>query len=414
MQARHSYHRGPPGSTEQRRPAPGVPATPPDRPPDYQPGRKPHPDGGAPLALEPTSSSSAPSLSEPGPETKDSRVSGRLAGWLNEKGRPAGAGLARAGAWSARAAVSFARVLGRLAGAVFRALGWLLGTLLRGLVYLLASPVILLADLVQPDPRLDRSWVAGFMGFVTILILLTWGFGYLVAIDTLQGNALLSGYAKIGDDLAQVPYSSDIQLSAAEFGLDPALVAAIIAQESAFDPEAVSSAGARGLMQIVPATWRLLCPDSACDGRHRPPSCGPDCIFDPKANIRAGTRYFAGILDRFDGNAVLAFAAYNAGSAAVERYAGPEGAGADLENLPPFAETRAYVRRVLAFWIRLRSGNVPDVVTLSVRECLLLRQIATVLPVVVLVFWGLFAAWIARRLLHAEAGPPRAGTGAAL
>lgn len=269
---------------------------------------------------------------------------------------------------------------------------------MRAVVYLLASPVILMADLVQPDPHLERAWVVGFMAFVTALILLTWGFGYLVTIETLEGNALLSGYAEISTHLAQVPYSDEIQFSAAEYGLDPALVAAIIAQESGFKPDAVSAAGAKGLMQIMPATWRLLRPTSPCDGRHGPPACGPDCIFDPKANIQAGTRYFSGILKRFDGNAVLAFAAYNAGTAAVERYAGSDGPAGSLDSLPPFAETRNYVRRVLAFWVRLRSGNVPDVVTLSVEECRLLRQLATTLPMVVLGLWGLFVVWIIRRL----------------
>ncbi len=276
--------------------------------------------------------------------------------------------------------------------------------LLRGLVYLVASPVILLADIIQPDPRFDRAWVLGFMGFVTLAILLSWGSGYLVTTETLQGNALLADYSTISPNLAKVPYSEQIQLTAAEYGIDPALIAAIISQESGFNPNAVSPAGARGLMQIMPATWRLLCPHSACTGGHQPPACGPDCIFDPKANIQAGTRYFAGILRQFDGNVVLAFAAYNAGSAVVRRYADTNvnGGGADtaagFDNLPPIKETRNYVRRVLAFWVRLKTGGAADVVTLSVEQCRLLRQLATVSPAVVLGLWGLFGLWTVRRL----------------
>lgn len=267
---------------------------------------------------------------------------------------------------------------------------------------------MLLADLIQPDPRIERGWILGFMAFLTTAILLTWGFGYLVTSQTLEGNALVSGYSQIGADLAGLPYFDRIRMAAAENGIDPALIAAIISQESGFDPEAVSSAGAKGLMQILPSTWRLLCPGSGCAGLHRPPACGLDCIFNPDANIRAGTRYFAGILGQFDDNIVLAFAAYNAGSATVRRYAGDGSTSASgtvtgdlstgsLENLPPFVETRNYVRRVLAFWVGLKEGGPPDVVTLSVQECRLLRQLATALPMVVLGLWALFAAWVLRR-----------------
>ncbi len=280
----------------------------------------------------------------------------------------------------------------------------LTGALLRGLVYVVASPVVILADLVQPDPRFERAWIVGFVGFIATAILVTWGAGYMVAAETLEGNALLAGYRDVSSKLTRVPYSDLIQECAAEYGVDPSLIAAIISQESGFDPNAISSAGARGLMQILPSTWRLLQPDSPCKGLHRTPACGPQCIFDPRANIRAGTRYFAGILGQFENNVVLAFAAYNAGSAVVHRYArddmGPNSSGGltGLDDLPPYAETRSYVKRVLDFWIRLKTGTTPDVVTLSVEECRLLRQVATVLPMVVLGLWALFGAWVLRRM----------------
>ena len=275
-----------------------------------------------------------------------------------------------------------------------------LGRLLRGLVYVLAGPVIILADLVQPDPELDRTpWATGFVVFITLAIVVTWGLGYLVTIETLQGNSLVSEYVEISSDLSQVPYLNHIQVYAARNGLDPALVAAIISQESGFRPTAVSPAGARGLMQLMPATWREVRSDSSCRGDHPPPACGTGCIFNPEANIRAGTTHFARVLQEFDGNIVLAFAAYNAGTAAVRRHAG-DGSAGGLEDLPPFAETRLYVRKVLSFWVGLRSGGVPDVVTLSVREARLLRQLATVMPGVVLALWGVFSLWVLRRLGH--------------
>ncbi len=122
--------------------------------------------------------------------------------------------------------------------------------------------------------------------------------------------------------------------SAAEFGVDPALVQAVVYNESAFDPGATSGAGARGLMQLMPATAASL---------------GVSDAYDPAQNVRGGTRYLRGLLDRFH-DVALAVAAYNAGPAAVERYGG----------IPPYVETRNYVRGVLVRYRALRSqlGNL--------------------------------------------------------
>ncbi len=106
-------------------------------------------------------------------------------------------------------------------------------------------------------------------------------------------------------------------------GLDPALVEAVVERESGFDPNATSSAGAEGLMQLMPDTARAL-------GVAEP--------YDPIENVQGGVRYLRGLLERFGGDLRLALAAYNAGPAAVERYGG----------VPPFPETRRYVDGVLA------------------------------------------------------------------
>ncbi len=111
--------------------------------------------------------------------------------------------------------------------------------------------------------------------------------------------------------------------------IDPALIEAIVANESGFDPNATSRAGARGLMQLMPRTAESL---------------GVIDPYDPAQNVRGGTRYLRSLLDRF-GDVELAVAAYNAGPGAVERYGG----------VPPYAETQNYVRNVLARYRELRS-----------------------------------------------------------
>ncbi|NCO69052.1 MAG: lytic transglycosylase domain-containing protein, partial [Acidobacteria bacterium] len=136
---------------------------------------------------------------------------------------------------------------------------------------------------------------------------------------------------------AAMPYAADIERAAAAAGLHPRLVAAVVAVESNFKPYAVSRVGAAGLMQLMPAVWlgqRLATP------------------YDPATNLLAGARHLRGLIDRF-GDVTLALAAYNAGVAPVERYGG----------VPPYRETRAYVRDVLG---RFCPGFAADAVATPV------------------------------------------------
>ncbi|HTU82596.1 MAG TPA: lytic transglycosylase domain-containing protein [Candidatus Acidoferrales bacterium] len=120
-----------------------------------------------------------------------------------------------------------------------------------------------------------------------------------------------------------------IDSNSAAWNVDPALVKAIVANESGFDSQATSSAGAQGLMQLMPETAAGL---------------GVTDAYDPAQNVWGGTRYIRGLLDRFGGNVPLAVAAYNAGPGAVEKYGG----------VPPYAETQNYVQNVLASYDKYR------------------------------------------------------------
>jgi soluble lytic murein transglycosylase-like protein len=107
------------------------------------------------------------------------------------------------------------------------------------------------------------------------------------------------------------------------YAVNPGLIRAVIMAESAGDPSAISSAGAQGLMQLMPGT-------SA--------GCGIDNPFDAQENVGCGTQYLHELLARYHGSVMKAVAAYNAGPGAVDEYGG----------VPPYAETQAYVARVVS------------------------------------------------------------------
>jgi hypothetical protein len=116
-------------------------------------------------------------------------------------------------------------------------------------------------------------------------------------------------------------FTNEIHAAALQYGVDEAIVRAIIHAESAYRPNAVSRAGARGLMQLIPSTASRF---------------GVADAFDPAQNIRGGVQYLAFLLKRYNSNLSLAAAGYNAGEGAVDKYGG----------VPPYAETQRYVQRV--------------------------------------------------------------------
>jgi soluble lytic murein transglycosylase-like protein len=133
--------------------------------------------------------------------------------------------------------------------------------------------------------------------------------------------------------LRRVRYQPLIDAAAHRHGLVPALLHAVIRAESAYEPEALSHAGACGLMQLMPGTAARF---------------GVTEIWDPAQNIEGGAAYLRVLLDLFDGDIRLALAGYNAGENAVKRHG---------YQIPPYAETQHYVRQVLRF---LRAEQASD------------------------------------------------------
>jgi len=113
--------------------------------------------------------------------------------------------------------------------------------------------------------------------------------------------------------------------AASRHQIDPALVKAIIMAESGYNTRAISKKGAKGLMQLMPATAQAL---------------GVEDVFNPKQNISGGVRYFKKLVTQFDGDVKLALAAYNAGSRNVRHYQG----------IPPFKATRYYIKKVFEYY----------------------------------------------------------------
>jgi len=156
-------------------------------------------------------------------------------------------------------------------------------------------------------------------------------------MDSSAGNGL-TAYAPLPGNVAATRDASTIRdhirFASMATGVDPDFIESVIRVESGYNAAAISPKGARGLMQLMPSTAASL---------------GVRDSLDPKANIDGGSRYLREMLVRFDGDAIRALAAYNAGPEKVERYKG----------VPPYRETRQYVARVVSDYNR-RKLSAPD------------------------------------------------------
>ncbi|MGA1795522.1 MAG: transglycosylase SLT domain-containing protein [bacterium] len=156
------------------------------------------------------------------------------------------------------------------------------------------------------------------------------------------------------DDLLIYPlgYSSLVQEKARDYNIDPILVLSVIRQESLFDPVALSSSSAYGLMQIIPSTGNAIARELGVDI-----ASDLDMLFDPELNVTFGCFFLKGLLDRFDQNMVYALASYNAGPGAVTRWQDRFGhleVDEFIESIP-YYETRDYVKRIMKnYWMYKR------------------------------------------------------------
>jgi soluble lytic murein transglycosylase-like protein len=147
---------------------------------------------------------------------------------------------------------------------------------------------------------------------------------------TTDPSATTGATGATGAKGANTPYAAEIDAAAAKYNVDPALLRALIRQESNFNANATSPAGARGLTQLMPGTAAALGVDPSV----------------PAQAIEGGAKYLRQQLDKFGNDPAKALAAYNAGPGAVQRYGG----------VPPYAETQNYVRKVLAYAAEYRQA----------------------------------------------------------
>jgi hypothetical protein len=154
-------------------------------------------------------------------------------------------------------------------------------------------------------------------------------------MSNVEYSKLLMGSASHlrGFTTGDVLIDSFIVDSSRRYGIDPLLIYSQMHQESSFKLRATSNKGASGLMQLMPATARRL---------------GVTNIYDPKQNIEGGVKYMRMLLDMFGGDVNLALAGYNAGEGAVQKYG---------NSIPPYTETREYVRRISARYLSISDGS---------------------------------------------------------
>lgn len=271
--------------------------------------------------------------------------------------------------------------------------------MVTGILGVAISPVVLLVSLFKPSMKVGRRWIVS----ITILAIICAGFAWAAAstVDYWSSNAIrvLGDYSSARLKVRDLPFSQTINYEALRNGLDPCLVAAVISQESGYQPDTVSWRGARGLMQITPATWREFVPNASCKGEHAPPACSGECIYAVAPNIGVGCAYLRYLIDASQGDIITALASYNS-SAPAMMHASDSGATAvdgGSKPAPRLASTasepQGHTRNVIQAWINFR-GRVG---ASRVRMVGVARLARPILSWITLGLLGLMLLWAAIR-----------------
>lgn len=206
-------------------------------------------------------------------------------------------------------------------------------------------PMVRARELLLSDMRHEatREWWFGFEQLMeaertqTIHLAARWGW-YVQAIATATQQRVFNDY----ELLYPQPYEAEVLSAAKLTGLEPQLIYSVMRQESLYQPDALSSAGARGLLQMLPETARRTA------RKWRRPQPSANDLFNPAINVPLGAATLRSLVDRFGGQTLVALAGYNAGPNAAARWIPAEALDPDIwvENIP-YNETRNYVQRIL-------------------------------------------------------------------
>lgn len=173
--------------------------------------------------------------------------------------------------------------------------------------------------------------------------------GSMQSREAVGTREVVQGGSRASAKAPDLDLNSLVRRAASQLDVEPELIHAVIRQESGYDPYAVSHKGAKGLMQLMPATAKRF---------------GVKDVFDPAENVQGGVKYLRQLLDRYDGDRRLALAAYNAGEGAVDRFGG----------IPPYRETQDYVDRIVG---ASEADMTADLAELQTGESVVLRVTAT-------------------------------------
>jgi soluble lytic murein transglycosylase len=209
------------------------------------------------------------------------------------------------------------------------------------------------ADKARAEWRLAQSQLQPPARPQAIHLAARWGW-YEQAVATATGEQVFNDYAL----LYPRPHDAEVDAAAKVSGLAPTLIYSVIRQESLYQRDALSSAGAQGLMQLTPDTARRTA------RQWKQPAPAATSLFEPAVNVMLGSAHLKDLLDRFDGQLPLALAGYNAGPGAAQRWLPEDAMDPDIwiENIP-YNETRSYVQRILWHTVVfhwLREGEATD------------------------------------------------------